>query len=369
MKKRIESVQGVKGIVAFGIAYIFHYQLLFQKTPIAIPVFTELFQIIGTTYIYASDLFFVISGFFLYKAYEQRLSRREISFGKFMIPKICKIYPLMIVTVVINYVVELIGKYQLGQYPLHGDGGAVRYSVSSLVLNILGLQTGWISNGDERAVNGPSWFISIILVCYILYYLITYFIKNEKVKICVYWAMAIGGIAVYLIKLQLPLLYEINGRGYYGFFVGVLISHYIGQWSDKAKRSISLVVLIGVIGAVCYNVPFDASHLWLEMLVLWPGTVYLAMFAPVIQQILSVKPLVKLGDFAMAIFLCNMPINTIMEYCNKRFHWNLDYGNTGIWLCYVAISLVISWGMYRIFELWIPIILSKTLQNKGIAVG
>lgn len=57
-KSYIQSIHGVRGIFAFIIAYIFHYELLFQSMPVHTPVLEWIFQQIGRLTFYASDVFF-----------------------------------------------------------------------------------------------------------------------------------------------------------------------------------------------------------------------------------------------------------------------------------------------------------------------
>lgn len=62
----------------------------------------------------------------------------------------------------------------------------VRNSLVAFVLNILGLQCGWVSNHDSLSVNGPTWFISIIMICYIIFFIILRSCKmrNEIENVC-----------------------------------------------------------------------------------------------------------------------------------------------------------------------------------------
>lgn len=104
------------------------------------------------------------------------------------------------ITVCINFILERVGLILLGNYPLHGsDGnGVLRYSVRALLMNLLGVQSGWFSEGDSYAVNGPSWFLSVLFLCYLIHFLLIRMIGNERTRKIVYVLFVTVGIILML---------------------------------------------------------------------------------------------------------------------------------------------------------------------------
>lgn len=353
MKKTYPGITGLRGVAAFIIAYIFHYQLLFSVMPVHTPALEKLFQAFGYLFVNASDVFFFLSGFLMYESYHQRIQKSGMSLRKFLFPKMKKIYPLMIVMALWMWLTERIGLALLGAYPLHGDGGKVRYSFFSLLLNMAGLQTGWISDGDVHAVNGPSWFVSVILICYVLFYLILRYAKSRKTELVLFGILTAGGMLFTVFPVELPLLYSCVARGYFGFFGGALIWYITKEWSP-AKKEASSIVILAVLTAVLVwlllPAPEERRVNYPALCIVWGCCSYLAIYGKVCSAVFSLPPLQWLGKRSMSVFLCNLPTDALLSLLNQVFGWQLDYSRTEIWMIHVVVSLLIVEISYLLFE-------------------
>lgn len=123
----------------------------------------------------------------------------------------------------VTWLLQKVGYAIYGVYILHSDGAGVRNSLKALLVSLLGLQTGWISDNDTLAVNGPSWFVSVFFVCYAIYYLLTRYVRGRLWQNVSYMGMMALGIFLMIHPLGLPLLYCTSGRGYFSF-----CRHYTG---------------------------------------------------------------------------------------------------------------------------------------------
>lgn len=344
MEKEVGSIQGLRGLLAFVIAYIFHYELLFSAMPVHVEPFRTILEVLGRITFYASDIFFILSGYLTHQAYEKRMEAHQISGKDYLLSKIRRIYPCVVITAIVNFILEQLGLWRLGWYPLHGEGGALRYSFPALFLNMAGLQSGWISEGDTLAVNGPSWFISVLFLCYLIHFMQVRWVRKEKIRIYIYWGMLILGIVLLLYPLNLPLLFKVDGRGYVGFFAGILMHQYLEK-VEEAKRSRGTVPAACVLWVAVALCAFGVIDCMLpEVLVIFPITVYLAIYGKRSKRILSSGILRALGRISLPLFLCNIPTNTLMALVNRLFHWNLDYSATGVWLAHIGVSLTVAWG-------------------------
>ncbi len=347
-KKKLDSIQGLRGLLAVIFAYIFHYELLFQAMPVHMPILRELFETIGRITFYASDIFFLLSGYLTHQVYEQRITDGALSLKGYLVPKIKRIYPYVIGTAIVNYFLEKIGLWTLGYYPLHGDGGNVRYSLGALLASCTGIQSGWVSEGDMLAVNGPSWFISVLFLCYLIHYLQAKFIKSQRIKMFVYIGMIMLGILLLFQPMEIPFLYKVNGRGYVGFFLGVLMCAGAERLGEDAKRRLAIpttaVLVISVVlcatGSIDYMIP--------EVCVIFPAAVYLTIYGPVSKAILSGRIMQSLGKYSLVIYLCNIPTMTLIELCNQLWGWKLDYSNTLVWIGVIIVSLIAAVGVQNL---------------------
>lgn len=92
-------------------------------------------------------------------------------------------------------------------------------------------------------VNNPTWYISVLLLCYIVFYLLTYLGKRWQIPhTYLFVFMVLLGCGAQTYGLNLPFLNGSSCRGYYAFFFGVLPA----EWLEKlnaAKKSQNIYIL------------------------------------------------------------------------------------------------------------------------------
>ena len=360
-KQSINQITGLRGVIAFQIAYILHWAVLFQALPdFHNPAITLILGGTCGVVVFAPNVFFIMSGYLIHKSYNRRISDGVIDFWDFILPKMKKIYPLVITTAIITWILQNLGKMLYGAYPLYAEGGEVRNSVLSLLLSIIGMQSGYISDGDSMSVNGPAWFVAVLFLNYGIYYFVTMIVKKKWIQNTIYALLVISGIVLMIIPQELPLLYYINGRGYFSFFIGVLMLEVV-QIIEMAEEETKILwqrilyVIMCILFAIsfyicCLNSESESYEVFLMMVLFFPSIVYLLLHGYVLSWIFSRKCFVLLGKAAMPMFLCNFPTNVAIRLCDMYFGWNLDYTNPWIWLIHIVISMIFVVIFHFIFE-------------------
>lgn len=346
--KRLE-ITGLRGIAACIIAYVFHYTILFQAMPQISSSQAVFMGELARYGAYMSEIFFVLSGMLMWSRYAERLS--DIRMWAFLKPKIIKIYPLMICTAVLTWVLQYAGYLRFGSFILHADGAETRNSLPALVLSLLGLQTGWFSDNDTYAVNGPSWFISVWIVCQLIFFVITKYSRKLWQKNLWYGIFCVLGLILMIRSMDLPLLYTCSGRGYFSFFTGVFLMQ-IFQKLDNIRSRIGCVLSMVILAAALwcghqYEIPCFLAYV---SLFVWPPLIFICCQCGWLKRILSLKAFVWLGIICMPVFLCNMFTDVLIRFLDLSFRWNLDYNNWLVWMVHVAFSLLIAWVFHLIFE-------------------
>lgn len=361
---RIEGLTGLRGMLVLMTALGFHYAMLYGCVPasslLGRRVF-DLFYLFGLT---APNVFLIMSGYFMYYKYRPRI-RQGLHLITYLLPRIRKIYPLMIFFTLYLFSIENIGKLRLGYYPLHAGGGELRYSVRALIVSMLGVQSGLFAEGDTMAVNGPSWFVTTLMLCYILFFVIVKFCKNRKVEYGVYIIIGIIGLIFTLHPMSFPLLYECSARGLLFFFAGVIIRIVMEAAGESRRKRLmcAAVFLLGMAGGITLFVNDNDFTVWQTYLT-WPCMVYLIINSKVLQKILAFPPLVWVGNMSMSIFLGNLPILTTFSYLNLYYGWNADYGSWAVWLVIVAITLIVGASTYFVFEKKLDRIMGKWKERR-----
>lgn len=106
------------------------------------------------------------------------------------------------------------------------------YHIFDVFSNFFLVQTGIFS--ERSMLNVPLWFLTLLLVCYVLYHRISQ--QSEDIQIISYLTLVFaGGIFIYY-GWAYPITNVRIGRGWYSFFLGVILE----QVYERKKTIFSL---------------------------------------------------------------------------------------------------------------------------------
>lgn len=350
--KQNMGVTGLRGILVLMTALGCHYSFLFGTVPASSNLGKRLFDICYTLGLTAPNAFLVMSGYFMYHKYRQPL-KQGLGFKNYLFPKIKKIYPLMFFTTIYLFALENIGKWKLGFYPLHGGGGELRFSLPALVASLFGVQSGFFAEGDTMSVNGPSWFVTVLILCYLVFFVIIKLCNNKKTEWGCYVLLVVVGAIFTFHPLPFPLLYETSARGFLFFFEGCLL--HIAMDMAYHRKTISLLrlsALILMLLGIVMTLLQGNFLLW--QVLLWPCLLYFILTFEPLERFFSFPPFVWAGTRSMSLFLGNLPVLTTFSWLNLWYEWHVDYGIWPVWIIIAILNLMAGQIMYAVFECRIP---------------
>ena len=157
MKKRIYALDLLKFVAAIIIIF-YHYQ---GQHSITFPSF----NFYGGAFSFGNlvELFFVISGYFMYSS-AAKIPERE-HFSSFMKKRCIRLLPVNALAAAAHCV------YMLLQY---GGCSVWGWMITSLGLFALG------GEFSKYNINAPAWYISVLLICYVWFYVLTYCGKKKN---------------------------------------------------------------------------------------------------------------------------------------------------------------------------------------------
>jgi peptidoglycan/LPS O-acetylase OafA/YrhL len=226
-RRHIATLDGLRGFAALIVVWLH--------------MTTEAFKV-STPYrgYLAVDFFFILSGFVIAGAYEQRLLV-GMPFSEFVRIRLIRLYPLIVLAIVCGFSVKLTAFYLL---PHHGY---VCDNVSSIIIaGILGiflLPSHVAINPDFFPLDSPLWSLMFELWANLLYAFIASLANARQLRAAV-WALAIcGGIGLIPSVKLFGYLYGGHtipemGVGFarvgWGFFAGVVLH---GLLTAGARRT------------------------------------------------------------------------------------------------------------------------------------
>ena len=283
--------------------------------------------------ILGNSMFFILSGFLFSGAYRDKIHSHTLPFQNFLLRRLKKLYPMYILSNLAAFLIAL-SRY-----------GISAVNVEKLIFTVL-LQAGG-GIGTVSPYNSPTWFLSALFVCYILYFGICYFAKSSTHYLT---CMTLGVIAGYILlaaELDIPFLRGGNGIAFMNFFLGCLLAEGFPLVSEKMRRWLQPLCLILIPLLVFLLLSFGVEIIAGDVkvcfsFVLCPMILYLALVKGPVSRILELKCFVALGKISSSIFFWHLVI--YFAFCDLCAYV-LGGGTTVTekhYLLYFAVMLVLS---------------------------
>ena len=181
---------------------------------------------------YIVEFFFLLSGYLMYR-YVQKI-QNGLSFREYYVPKFLRFAPMVLISgityeMLLWYYTTICGK----------DWCGLSVTIWGIVINALGVQDGWCFSNPH--VNNPTWYISVLLLCYLVLYVIVYLARRWKIRYeYLFVFMVLLGCGVRTYGIDLPFINSDTARGFYAFFFGILIA----EAMEKAPKKDDIYIYI-----------------------------------------------------------------------------------------------------------------------------
>lgn len=358
----MKSLNGIRGIAAICIAYIYHYKNHFGFRPM-----TD-FPVVGGTlnWIYEYgwifvELFFYISGFAMYLSYYDRIKSTDINFKQYFTKRIVRIFPLFWFTTIFVWAIQW--------YNIFTRGSSFIVQVNDLhhlLLNIFGIQC-MDGLSSAQSFNAPGWFLTPLFACYIIFYGLSKKICKEDKFIYYCIIVVFGGVFIGRTGtfLMIPFLSASMGWAYAAFFMGVLFAYFVKKNSipDKSSAKYTLLgfLLIGLwVMSYKYNLLGDFATTFI--FILCTGVIFIAIYSNLMKRLLEIKILQFLGKISFSIYLWNFPTDAVFDLINSKFGI-FDYSSIRFWCLHLLVSLLIACISNYLLE---PFITQKVIKRLGV---
>lgn len=292
-EKRFDSLTGLRGIFILLIV-IYHMGGYFGW--VFSPVLHLFYKWGG---IMGNSFFFMLSGFVISCGYRDRILRGQTDFGGFIKKRLMKIYPMYLITDAVHACLLV---YEEGMI----------LNFRSILPNLFMITTGWVD--DIYPYNVSCWFVSVLLLCYIIYYVLCRTArKNPQLVLYLEIGMVLWGYLLLSKGWNVPFCYSHDGEGLLNFFIGCVLFEIYERNSVRGNRRL-LGVLLGLLAGcllLSRQTGFEQfsgdSRLPFAFLIC-PAALLLTLEIRWIGRILESGVLMKLGQISMNIFYWHMPI-------------------------------------------------------------
>lgn len=352
-KKRVESLDFLK-FVSATIIIFHHFQMRFQYENRIID-----FSNGPIRYGLIVELFFMISGMLTELNYDKY---RQQGLGEFVKGRILRLYPMMIMACLFFCLCDFIYLKETGTW---FEDWRTQRSLYIVIASMTGIFKGGAIGDVAWGCNNPTWYISVLIVCYIFYRLILSAEKRFYVnRIYFYVAMVFLGLSIRTYVINLPFMNLDISRGYYSYFGGILFLHlyeWMKHWlSSKCRIVFSLLVIVMFVWCGLYHPAFILDHDWFNFtFLLFPS---ILLFTETLFETCRLRCNKILGAISYEMYLWHLPFIVLIKLFEKREF--IVPSNDGYMLLFWG--GVIVWGciIYKFVEIPLNKIILLCLGNK-----
>ena len=332
-RKNTLCLNGLKGLGALVIAFIWHYQ---HFAPLYGSPFGTVFPLLYKYGFYMVEVFFMLSGFGMMLGYGEKVLKKEISFPDYIKKRLKKIYPIFFLTLLLTAVLEAIYLKLTG-----GTFVYPNFDLYHLVLNILCVQNGVF--GIDWSFDSPSWCFSICTLLYCVFYYIAYSSKNKNEII--YKSLFIISL-VYILYTTTNIINILVFRGFLSFFVGVILAFVYEKKDCFNYKLIGWISILFVIFSIIVMRKYDEKYIGnIQMFIILgfgPALIMATLFNNIINRIFSCKFALMFGKISISVFLFHFPVQCFLKIIDNYYSLQINYSLKYIWLIYVLLTIIIS---------------------------
>lgn len=365
LKERMKALNFLKGISAIIIAYFYHYRNDFAINIGKNYPYENLQGIFGGIKWWSikgwmlTDLFFVLSGMTFVIAYKNKIALGKISFHDFMLNRVKRLFPMMVISTITMTIMEYIYYICSG-----GVWWLSEANIWNVFISIIGMPTGWFNMGC--IINMPIWYISILFQCYIIAYIFVRIINRCK---CSNWLWCIPIIFYLSVEYSalansnFLLINQFTARGIKAFFIGIVLTVLLEKYEAWIVKNLK-PILIGVYSVLlliyalfkAFGEGIFGNVLYVFVFIIFPCVIFLFLYSNFWNRLACFRGFQFLGKVSFEMYLWNLPIQLATFLLSDFLSYEFPYENAWFLIAHMIISIIISSIIYYLVE--------KPIQNK-----
>jgi len=257
---------------------------------------------------YLVELFFILSGYFMY-SYSMKIDSTS-SFFDFFKKKYLRFLPMLMISgiacAILTFYIPEIKNFTFS------------YSAWNIISGITGIGL-WFSN--NLIVNNPTWYISVLLLCYVLFFAITFIAKKLSISATTAYAVTLFiAIQMHSIVTQynicVPLFTSQIARGYICFFEGLLLYRLFDYYKIHQKKScicFSWLIIISFVLLYIKNTSVLQDNLYFILCFLLFPSIILVFKSNLIVKLFDWSIFKDIGSISYNAFMWHIFVIAIIQ--------------------------------------------------------
>lgn len=269
----------------------------------------------------AVDLFFILSGFVIAYAYDEKIRSGFISVPKFFLIRLIRLYPVFLLSLILCSGI-LIGKLVLKHQINYADFSEI---ITVVALTALFLPSHFGANEGLFPINGPYWSLFFELIANFIYAVIRRFLTNSILTaIIISFGLMVAYVSFQHGNLDVGFLWDFESifagfvRSIFGVFLGLFLFRYQKRIEHylNIKQNLAWLAVTGI--ALILSSPSAGRFNWLldvlTVLFIFPFFVICASQGKTtkLQSVLLI-----LGSASYPIYVLHKPVSELFAFIFK----------------------------------------------------
>lgn len=280
----------------------------------------------------AVDLFFILSGFVLAFAYQDRL-KGDLTWREFSKLRFIRLYPVFLLGAVL-------GAVWLVSRELLTGGGVSNWAIAAISLSLVMMPSPHAKN--LYPTNGPSWSLLFEILINLVYAVVAKWL-SLRALVCIVLLSAVGLVAAAWYQQSTNIgflwthLYGGAARVSFGFFAGVLIfqAYNIGYRAPEVPAAFLVIALIAALA-------FSGLYInMVKILFLFPLIVWFGASIKISGHYFS-KIASYCGLISYPIYMIHVPMMAFVANLLRHFDVTLDAGSRMFFGAFILIGVVLA---------------------------
>ena len=227
-KTKIEELESIRGLAAI---LIFFYHIPKWNPLLNIKIIDKGYLVV--------DLFFVLSGFVIYKAYGNKISNIK-NLLRFQFLRFARLYPVHLLFLSVFIFIELAKYFAEIKLGIHSNYSPFETNNITALFQQIFLIQAIGPTGKAYTFNIPAWSISVEFYTYFIFGLIILFAKKKKNIIFIFLSI----VSLFFLITKKTYGFELLLKCISGFFIGCLTLTIINRLKFKVPNYSSIIILL-----------------------------------------------------------------------------------------------------------------------------
>lgn len=278
------------------------------------------------------EMFFIVSGICAFK-WRGSIINKRMNVVRFYFKRLLRFVPLVTLSVCLDVVVRVI--YHSLNNSWCGD---IVPNIKGVITTCLCIQDGWFF--ENPRINNPLWYISVLMWCYIVFYLITCIsarIKNKIISFIPYFVIVALGIIIITFRWDAPFLNYDMARGYISFFLGVCLCGLfeIINVEKLTYQIISICAICAYVVVKILSTNFRYEYYFI-VFVLWPAII-IVFKSTFMKKVYNEKILTRLAEIAFDIYIWHAVVLHVIDIVSREYNIKIMFSLTGMFISLILI--------------------------------